>query len=114
MDVTIERPARTRTSALAPEDFEDIAPCESVGWGDDGALVVRFAGDLTPAQELAVKIRCITSDADEEAILTSAAQAYQRNQDFLALDVRTTAQNLAQVESLTRQVNALLRYVARL
>lgn len=113
MEVVVDRPVRTAAQSLAPSDFSDIAPCESVEWRG-GALVVSFVDDLTPAQVTAVHLRCISTDATEESILTAAAAAYKANQDFLALPSRTTAQNLAQVEALTRQINGLIRYVARL
>lgn len=114
MEVAVSRPQRTRTQSLSPDDFADIAPCESVSWGDDGGLVVTFASDLTPAQALAVRIRCVSADAAEEANLTAAAQAHQANQTFLALTAPTTSQSLAQVAALTRQMQGVLRFIARI
>lgn len=113
MDVKVERPTRTRTQALSPGDFADIAPCEWVGW-DGAALVVRFAAALTSAQVQAVRLRCITADAGEEATLTAAATALARDEAWLARTAApTSAQTLAHVDDLTRQMRALIRYVTR-
>lgn len=109
MIVAVKRPVRTQSHALSPVDFDDIAPCESVEWGDGGSLVVTFPSDLTPAEVLAVRIRCISADPDEEALLTSAAQARATNRDFLDLVAPTNAQTLAEVKALARQVDALIR-----
>jgi hypothetical protein len=40
---------------------------------------------------------------------TSSRTAYANNEDFLALSPPTQAQVVAQVNALTRQVNALIR-----
>lgn len=112
-DVIVGRPVRTCGQALSPADFDDIAPCESVKWGDAGALVVSFTGDLSADQRLAVQIRCITSDSGEEAVLLQAALAYRKNQEFLSMTAPTTSQVVAQVTALTRQVQGLIRYAVR-
>lgn len=112
MDVIVERPVRTASQPLSPEDFCDIAPCWQVAWSSDGGLVVTFEGDLTPAQRAAVRLRCISTDAAEEALLTSVAEAYRANRAYLA-GSPTAAQVSEQVAALTRQVNALIRLVTR-
>jgi hypothetical protein len=115
IEVRVADPVRVKNGgSLSVDDFADIAAgCESVEF-DDGALVVTFAGDLTPEQQLRVRIRCASLNDDAEALLTAAAQAYTANLDYLALDPPTTSQALAQVGALTRQVNGLLRFVTRL
>ena len=110
--VAVSQPLRTFGQSLSPESFADIAACESVAWGPSGELVVTFAGDLTLAQVAAVKIRCIAADETQEQTLLAGWQALQSNRDYLAV-TPTTAQAVAQVAALTRQVNGLIRYVTR-
>lgn len=117
-DVLVSSPVRTRVKVLEPADFDDIAACESVEWVDGGVKVaggvirVRFKADLTDAQRRAVVLRCITTDAGEEATLTAAAKAYSTNEAYLSATT-TAAQDKAQVAALTRQVQGLIRYVTR-
>ena len=93
--------------------FEDIttAPVTAVMDGPVyGSLVVVFDGDLTPAQVEAVIDRCATPNANAETLRKRAKAALQSNRDYLATPTHTQAEALAQVEALTRQVNALIRF----
>lgn len=91
----LARPAAGRE--VAAGDFSDIAPAKvsAVEWADDGQLRVVFDGDLTVAQQMAVRLRITSGDVAEEKARVAAAA-------FLAIDAPTAAQTLAQVKRLTR------------
>lgn len=91
----LARPAAGRE--VAAGDFADIAAANvsSVQWADDGQLRVVFDGDLTAAQQMAVRLRITSGDVTEEKARVAAAA-------FLAIDAPTAAQTLAQVKRLTR------------
>lgn len=110
--VRVKDPTRTRTEALEPADFADIGPCVGVDW-DAGVLVVEFSATLTAEQRQLVQLRCITADDREEQILRQSRQAYQSNLDYLAKASPTTAEAVAQVAALTRQINGVLRHLLR-
>jgi hypothetical protein len=44
-----------------------------------------------------------------DEVRRQASASLERNKDFLALDPPTNAQNIAQIEALTKQVNGLIR-----
>lgn len=112
--ITVTQPVRTWGGSLSPASFDDIAVgCTSVAW-TSGALVVTFSGTLTSDQVLRVRIRCLSIDSAEEALLVSAAQAYYANQNYLALPTHTSAEAIAQVQVLTEQVNGIMKFVTRL
>lgn len=50
-----------------------------------------------------------TELANYQTLVGKAPAAIANNQTFLALTAPTNAQTLAQVEALTRQVNAIIR-----
>lgn len=54
-----------------------------------------------------------TSATNEAALLAKAKTALTNNATFLAIASPTNAQAVAQVQALTRQVNALIRLVGR-
>ena len=108
--VRVEEPRRASAGgSLSPEDFDDIAPCEAVSWSADGVLELTFSRDLTASERVQVQIRCQASTAAEEQLMLAGARAIVDNDAFLDLATVTTAQAVAQVRSLTRQVNGLLR-----
>jgi hypothetical protein len=107
----IARPVDTNT-------FTDLTavPLTSVYWTPDGSgsLSLDFAGNPTATEIVTIKIRAMTIDAAAEAILRQAYTAYQNNVAYLAIASPTTAQALAQVTTLTRQVNGIISYLAPL
>lgn len=55
-----------------------------------------------------------TAQANQATLLAKAAAALSTNQTYLALATPTTAQAVAQVAALTRQVDVLIRLAAQL
>lgn len=53
-----------------------------------------------------------TPEANAQTLLQRAAQALTNNATYLARQSPTSAQNTAQIQALTRQVNALIRLLA--
>lgn len=91
--------------------FTDITvkECIRVGWNDAGQLEVQFAVNLTAEEAEQVRIRCLTTDATEEAIWRAAWNAMTTNRTFNALPTVTSAQLLAEVKALARQNNGIIR-----
>ena len=98
--------------------FTDLTavPMTREYWTPDGSgsLSMDFAGTLTTAEVIAVKIRAMTPDAAAELLLKNAYTAYQANVAYLAIVAPTTAQALAQVTTLTRHVNGIINYLVPL
>jgi hypothetical protein len=67
-------------------------------------------GNITSTQLRSVDI---TADVVELELHTRARQAFEANRAFLARDTATAAQLAAQVRSLTRQTQALIRLQLR-
>lgn len=61
------------------------------------------------AEREAARLAAETESANESTIRTQATSALDTNRAFIALDPPTNAQVLAQVRSLTRQTNGLIR-----
>lgn len=94
------------------DTFTDITavPVTSVEWGPDGELLIDFDGDLTAAEQRAVRIRCASADAAAEQLLRAMVAAWSNNQRFLALPAPLTiAQITEQLTALTRQINGQMR-----
>ena len=81
-------------------DITNVNPQPGVGWStpDGGVTWVQ-----PPANDAL---------ANQAALLQKAANAIANNITFLGLGTPTNAQVLAQVQALTRQVDALIRVVA--
>lgn len=96
------------------DTFADITAksVTSVSWNESGGLDIGFAVNLSTDEIRMVKIRCATADDAGEQLLRQAWTAFQNNADFLALPAPSTAQALAQVAALTRQVQAIIRLLA--
>lgn len=102
--------------SVSADDFADITttPVAAIAWTSDGWLEIAFADTLTVDERQRVVIRCLSESANEERALLQARHAHQSNVTYLDATTHTAAEASAQVEALTRQVNALIRYVARL
>lgn len=91
-------------------DITDLPPAF------DG-LTVTFddaASPLTDLQVAQVRIRLATTGDDQETLFRQAYTALANNQAFLDVETPTTAQAVAQVKALTRQVDALVKVALRL
>lgn len=83
----------------------------------DGGATATFADDASPLtadQIERVRIRMMTADGTEEQRFILAWNAISANQTFLAIASPTNAQAVAQVQALTRQMDALIKYVLQL
>lgn len=87
--------------------FADITDAKLVKLS--GCEVV-FDGWLSPDQIVQVRVRLMTADDNDEQTVLKASDALQANQDFLALGSPTAAQVVAQVQALTRQVDAVIKF----
>lgn len=74
----------------------------------DGALVDQAGLDFAVAEAA----KDVAAEANRAALLAKAVAAQAGNATFLGIGAPTTAQTLAQVRALTRQVNALLKLAA--
>lgn len=109
-DVLVAAPKR----ALASDSFADITAVAVVAIvnppdGSDG-LLIQFAGVLTAAQVEAVLDRAQSVNSAHEELRRRATAALSANRSYLASTPHTQAEALAQVETLTRQVNSLIRF----
>lgn len=95
--------------------FADITSkvCTSVAFAADD-LEITFATDLTATEKIQVRVRCATADATAETVLLAAVAAYTANQAYLAIGTPTTAQAVAQVAAVTRQMQFVFRAIAPL
>ena len=96
VDDTAVRPTDTATTT-SNRTVELVGGVPTVVWVGRNKSDGELAGEAVAAAEKSA------SDA--------AVVAHGNNKDFLALDPPTTAQALQQVDSLTRQVNGLIRLV---
>lgn len=94
-----------------PDDFADLTPLAvlDIEWQQDGRLLVRFAGPLSPPRIDAIARRIVSRDSTDERLLSVGAGALLANLDYLAMAEPTAEQTRAQVQMLTQQVNALIR-----
>lgn len=92
-------------------------------WDDDARTVTTWSatGTLTgtrsytpaEAEQVDERVMVRTIIANEADLIARAKTAITANAAFLAVTTPTTAQAVAQVKALTRQVNALIRLVGR-
>lgn len=82
-------------------------------WNELGVQTLTRA--YTPAENAAADAAAVTETAAtvEQALLDKARAALTANATFLALTSPTNAQTLAQVQRLTREVNALIKLQVR-
>lgn len=78
------------------------------------ASEIVFDGWLSPDEIAKVRIRLMTADDSTEQTVLKAWTAISNNNDFLAIASPTSAQAIAQVQALTRQMNALIKFVLQL
>lgn len=76
---------------------------------DDGTKVVTTWHDDGREPDVVVTPGAGTPEANRQAITAKAQAALNLNAAFLATSSPTTAQAVAQVKLLTREVNALIR-----
>jgi hypothetical protein len=70
--------------------------------------------ELTLAQAQALApVTETTAEINRRALVAKAQNALTSNATYLAIPTPTNAQNLAQIRSLTRQVNALIRLTVK-
>lgn len=93
--VVTARLARGR--AIAPADFADVTAeaVADIGFTNEGALRVTFAGPLSSVEVEAVERRIMSRDPDEEKLRAEAAAC-------LSITNPTEAQRNEQMDRLTR------------
>jgi hypothetical protein len=74
----------------------------------DGQFVVQ-ADDGTGVVTTSLPLATAAQKINADGLRAKAAQALATNADFLALASPTNAQTLAQVKTLTRECNAVIR-----
>lgn len=109
MTTTVTVPVVARP--IDPAMFADLTPVEVLGFAGDNAsgMTVTFAADLDAATAAAVRCRLVTADAATEQLYLQAVNAIANNLTFLNLGSPTAAQVLAQVQALTRQLDAVIK-----
>lgn len=83
-------------------------------WEPDGT--VKETREYSPAENLEADARAAVASSEATTVadlLSRARTALEANTAFLAVTSPTTAQAVAQVRALTRQVNALIRITTR-
>lgn len=102
----VARPARPITENM----FADLGhPEVAFDPLPGGGQKVTVPADLTADQIMRARCRLVSPDADREALLWQAYQAWKANKAFLAIDAPTADQAIAQVSALTAQVNGVMR-----
>lgn len=112
MIVAVPRPARPYA------DLADLTAKEITerGWryiDGDEFYVVRFAVNLSAAEEAAIRRRLSTSGQVEEDLQARAVAAYTDLQAFEALTTPTNAQVVAVVRLLCKVARGLIRLQLR-
>jgi hypothetical protein len=112
MIVAVLRPARPYA------DVSDLTAKEVTerGWHEDEGeehYVVRFAVNLSAAEEAAIRRRLTTSGQVEEDLQARAVEAYQGLQAFENVATPTNAQVVAAVRLLCKVARALIRLQLR-
>ncbi|HEY0751426.1 MAG TPA: hypothetical protein VGD26_09725 [Chitinophagaceae bacterium] len=94
-------------------------------WDDDSSpRIVTFydsngvqtnSRQYTPDEnaEVDARIQIKTISANEDSLVSKARAALNSNNTYLAIASPTAAQNTAQIKSLTRQINALIKLQIR-
>ena len=102
----------TYTDGVLRERWDETARTLTT-WGPTGTLTGTRA--YTPAEnaEADARATAATITTNEAALLAKAATALTNNATFLAVASPSNAQALAQIQALTRQVNALIRLARR-
>lgn len=114
MDIPISMAAydascRDLSTLTATTAFSDIVASPYTGWTTQGGYYVfHFTNDLTATEQAAFYQRVFNSPVMED-LITKAKTALTNNVNFLAIVSPTNAQAVAQVQALTRQVDALIR-----
>jgi hypothetical protein len=92
-------------------------PIVGIEYDEDGYPIIVFPSDLTADQIRQVRVRIATENADEEAVLLQAYQAFSANQAYVAAPIAAT--NTARISDLetqmkriTNQMNQVLKYLA--
>lgn len=95
---------------LATIDFSDITsvPVAEIHHDEEEGWSIEFASDLSSWEQRLVYLRANASET-QQAIQDKIWKAVVANRNFLAVASPTNAQVLAQVKSLTRQIDALIK-----
>jgi hypothetical protein len=98
---------------LAPGAFTDLTPSAWELWADDehGWMQVHFTDDLTAAQIEAVQNRCESVNDNGAELRRRARAALVANRTYLLNPAPTAGEVRDQVAALTRQMNAVVRFV---
>lgn len=92
------------TSSVMGEPF--VVPHESLTYTH---LEIPFDPPLSPEEEEAIVDRLTTTNAVEETLRKRARQAIGLNNQWLDLAAPTNAQALAYLDTVARELNALIR-----
>ncbi|MBK7565020.1 MAG: hypothetical protein IPI21_12460 [Propionivibrio sp.] len=102
----------TYTGGVLRERWDDTSRTLTT-WSATGTLTGTRAYTPAEAAEADERVMVRTIIANEADLIARAKTALTANAAFLARTTPTTAQAVAQVKALTRQVNALIRLVGR-
>ena len=92
----------------------DSASGLATAFNPDGTVASTRPLTTSESAALAAQAAAATQGMNQTQLLAQAATAIANNITFLGLATPTQAQAVAQVQALTRQVNALLRLSASL
>jgi len=116
MDVSIGN--REVKRPIEDNMFDDMGfPLITIDYDEDGYPILTFPSDLTPDQVRQVRVRVATKNAEDEAVLLPAYQAFLANQAYLAAPIAATnAARISDLETqmkrITNQMNQVLKYLA--
>ena len=121
----IQHPDYIESQPIAAGDLasaaDQIRQIIGTGLAGDGSTPIQLAllvpdavATVTPGNPATIDTTFSTMVQNRSALLSKAGNAVSSNQTFLGLGSPTAAQTLAQVQSLTRQVNALIRLATQM
>lgn len=99
---------------LRPLDWAMFTDITDVPVMTLNAAGIVFDGWLSPDEIARVRIRLMTANAASEQTVLKAWTAIGNNNTFLGLASPTNADAVAQIQALTRQMNAVIAFVLQL
>jgi hypothetical protein len=95
--------------------FTDITTkaCIDAGFTEGTGFWVQFAVNLTDAEQVAIKRRCLTGSPNEEALTGRAEQGMDTLRTYIATPAPTAAQTAAAVKLLCQVAVTLTRFALR-